>query len=132
MGWGNVICLVIEYDAKAVIPLLMIIFDVLNLIVQTFTTQVDGSYIEAIVVEEKDNNIFGVGAFIEKFSCALVVGKLPIFKRLYVVLVACIDPLAWWHIHDIQFPNVGFLAKYILEISGSHIEIKHVFNLVGV
>jgi len=41
----------------------MIIFDVLNLIVQTSATQVDGSYVEAIVVEEKNNNIFGVGAF---------------------------------------------------------------------
>ncbi len=60
VGWGNVICLVIEYDAKVVIILLMIIFDVLIPTIQTFATQVDGSYVEAIVVEEKDNNIFGV------------------------------------------------------------------------
>ncbi len=60
VGWGNVICLVIEYDAKVVIILLMIIFDVLIPTIQTFATQVDGSYVEVIVVEEKDNNIFGV------------------------------------------------------------------------
>jgi hypothetical protein len=110
----------------------MITFDVLNPIVQTYATQVDGSYVEAIVVEEKNNNIFGVGAFIEGFSYALVVRELSLFKRLFVVLVACANPLAWWHIHETQFPNVGFLAEYILEIPGSHIEIKHVFSLVGV
>jgi hypothetical protein len=132
VGWGNVICLIIEYDAKAVIPLLMIIFDVLNPIVQTFATQVDGSYVEVIVFEKKDNNIFGVGAFVEESSCALVVGKLSIFKRLSIILVAFADPLSWWHIHETQFPNVGLLVEYILEITGSHIEIKHVFNLVGV
>ncbi len=132
VGWGNVICLVIEYDAKVVIPLLMIIFYVLNPIVQTSTTQVDGSYVKVIVFEEKDDNIFGVGAFVEESSCALVAGKLFIFKRLSIVLVAFVDPLARWHIHEIQFPNVGFLVEYILEITRSHIEIKHVFSLVGV
>lgn len=71
VGQGNVIHLVIEYDAKLIIPLLMIIFDVLNPIVQAFTTQVDGSFVG--VVEEKDNNIFGVGASTEEYSCALVV-----------------------------------------------------------
>jgi hypothetical protein len=30
-----------------------------------------------------------------------------------------------------QLPNVSFLAKQLFEISGSHIEIEHVFNLVG-
>jgi hypothetical protein len=132
VGWGNVICLVIEYDAKAIILLLMIIFYVLNPIVQRSATQVDGSYVEAIVVEEKDNNIFGVSVFIEESSCALVIRKLFLFKRLSVVLVACADPLARWHIHETQFPIVGFLAEYILEIPRSHIEINHVFSLVGV
>jgi hypothetical protein len=93
VGWGNVICLVIECDAKVVILLLMIVFYVLNPIVQTFATQVDGSYVEAIVVEKKDNNIFGVGAFIEKSSFALVVGELSLFKRLYVVLLHVLIPL---------------------------------------
>jgi len=69
---------------------------------------------------------------IEESSCALVVGELSLFKRLYVVLVACVDTLAWWHIHETQFPNGGFLAEYILEVPGSHIKIKHVFSLAGV
>jgi hypothetical protein len=109
VGWGNVICLVIEYDAKAVIPLLMIIFDVLNPIVQAFTTQVDGSFVG--VVEEKDNNIFGVGASTKEYSCALVVGELSLFRRLFIVLTTCVDPFASWCIHESQFLNVGFFTK---------------------
>jgi hypothetical protein len=50
---------------------------------------------------------------------------------LFVVLVTIDDPLAWWCIHETQFWNVGFLAKKHFEISGSHIEIEHVFSLVG-
>jgi hypothetical protein len=34
--------------------------------------------------------------------------------------------------HEGQFRNVGFFAKQILGISSSQIEIKWVFNLVGV
>jgi hypothetical protein len=78
--------LVIEYDAK-----LMIIFYVLNPIVQESIAQVDGSYVG--VVEEKDN-IFGVGASIEESSCALVVGELSLLRRFSVVLTTCVDPFA--------------------------------------
>jgi hypothetical protein len=55
-----------------------------------------------------------------------------LFKRLYVILITCVDPLAWWWIHETQFPNVSFFAKQILGISRSQIETEHVFNLVGV
>ncbi len=53
MGWGNVIHFIIEYDAKVVIPHLIIIFDVLNLTIQLPTAQVDGSYVGVVVVERK-------------------------------------------------------------------------------
>jgi hypothetical protein len=68
----------------------------------------------------------------EKSSCALVVGELSLFRRLSVSLATCVDPLIWWRIHETQFPNVSFLVKQILGIPRSHIETKHVFNLVGV
>ncbi len=132
VGWGNVICLVTKYDAKVVIPLLMIIFYVLNPTIQAFTAQVDGSNVGAIIVEEEDNNIFGVNVSIEESSYVFVVGKLYLFKRLFIIPTACVDPLALWCIHEIQFPNVGFLAKQILGILGSQIEIECVFNLVNV
>ncbi len=53
VGWGNVIHFIIEYDAKVVIPHLIIIFDVLNLTIQLPTAQVDGSYVGVVVVERK-------------------------------------------------------------------------------
>jgi hypothetical protein len=75
VGWGNVIYLVIEYDAKIVILILMIIFDVLNPTIQAFTTQVDGSYVGAIIVKEENNNIFGVNVSIEESPYVFVVGN---------------------------------------------------------
>jgi hypothetical protein len=53
----------------------MIIFDVLNLIIQESTTQVDGSYVGVVVVEKEDNNIFGVGVFIEESPMFLLWGN---------------------------------------------------------
>jgi hypothetical protein len=47
----------------------------------------------------------------EKSSCALVVGELSLFMKLFVTLVTCVNPLAWWRIHESQFPNVSFLGK---------------------
>jgi hypothetical protein len=94
VGRGNVIHLVIEYDAKVVICLMMIIFDVLNPINQASTTQVDGSYVGVAVIEEKDNNIFCVGASIEESSYALLVGELFLLRRLSIVPIAYVDPLA--------------------------------------
>jgi hypothetical protein len=55
-----------------------------------------------------------------------------LFKRLYITLVTCVDPLIWWQIYETQFPNVSFLAKQILGILGSQIKIEHVFSLVDV
>ncbi len=44
----------------------------------------------------------------------------------------CVDPIAWWWIHDSQFPNVAFLAKQILRIPVSQIETGRVLGFVGV
>jgi hypothetical protein len=68
----------------------------------------------------------------EKSSHALVVGELSLFMRLFISLATRGDPLVWWWIHEIQFPNVSLFVKQILGIPRSHIEIEHVFNLVGV
>ncbi len=61
-----------------------------------------------------------------------VVGGLSLFKRLFIFLATCVDPLAWWWIHETQFPNVSLLAKQILKIIGSQIEIECVFNLARI
>ncbi len=78
VGWGNVIHLDPKYGAKAIFLLLMIIFYVLNLTIQAYATQVDGSYVGTIV-EKEDNNIFGVGVSIEKcFPCSCYKGVVSI------------------------------------------------------
>jgi len=43
-----------------------------------------------------------LATFIEKFSHALVIGELSLFKRLSIVLARCVDPLGWWWIHEIH------------------------------
>jgi uncharacterized Tic20 family protein len=103
----------------------MIVFEVLNLIVQACPIEVVGSVVEFDDLIKEDNNIFDVGTSMEESSCALVVGELSLFKRLYVLLATCVDPLAWWWIHETESPNVSFFAKQILEI-------ERMFNLVGV
>jgi hypothetical protein len=42
-----------------------------------------------------------------------------------------VDLLSWWQFHEKHFPNVGFLAKQILEIIGSQIKIENARNFVG-
>ncbi len=43
---------------------------------------------------KEDHNIFGVGRSMEKLLNALV-RELPLFKKLYVIFVACVDSLGW-------------------------------------
>ncbi len=100
VGCGTCVCLVADYDVNAVIPLLMIVFEVLNLIVQACVIKVAGFVVGFGDFIEKDNNIFNVGASMEKTSCALVVLELYLFKRLFISLATCVDPLAWWQIHE--------------------------------
>ncbi len=121
----------VEYDVNVIIPLLMILFEVLNFMVQVCVIEVVGSIAKFGDSIEEDNNIFGVGASMEKSSCELVVGELSLFMRLYVTIATCVNPLVWWWIHETQFPSVSFLAKQALKILGPHIEIKCVFNLAS-
>ncbi len=69
--WGC-ICLVSKYDANATIPLLMMVFEVLNPIVETCASIVARSndFIE------EDNSIFGIGTFMEVFMCICCWGTI--------------------------------------------------------
>ena len=40
-----------------------------------------------------------------------------------------IDPLAWWKMHDGQFPTIAKLARKYLAISASSAPSKRVFSL---
>jgi hypothetical protein len=109
VGCEDYIHLGSKYDANAIILLLIMVFEILNPTISKCITIVAGfGYFI-----EKDNNIFGVGTFIEEFSHALLVGKLSLVIRLFITFVVCANPLVWSQIHESQFPNVGFLAKQI-------------------
>jgi hypothetical protein len=106
-------------------------FEVLNPNVQACVVEVVGFVVGFGDSIEKDNNIFNVGTFMEESSCAFVVVELSLLRRLSISLATCVDPLAWWWIHETQFSNVSFFAKQILGILGSHIEIARVFSLAS-
>jgi hypothetical protein len=55
-----------------------------------------------------------------------------LFIKLSIPSFACAYPLAWWHICEGKFLNVGFPVKEILGIPSSQIKIEQMFNLVGV
>jgi hypothetical protein len=103
--------LTFEYDANAIIHFLMIVFEILNLIVQACIVIVVQSIVKFGDFIKEDNYIFGVNASIKKSPCALVVGELYLFKRLFITPTTCVDPLTWQQIHESQFPNVGLLPN---------------------
>ncbi len=88
--------------------------------------------INGLHVEEDETDMFGVGAFMEKNSWALIARELFLFWRLAISPPMCVDPFTWWKIHEGQFPNVGILAKQVLGIPRFQIETERVFGLVGV
>jgi hypothetical protein len=63
--------------------------------------------------------MFSVGASIEEPSQTLVIRELSLFKRFSIPSSACVDPLAWWWMHEGQFFNVTFLAIFFLGIPSS-------------
>jgi hypothetical protein len=127
VGCGNVIQLASKYDVK-VVPLLMVCFGWLNPIAITFVAAIDFVGLKL----ELEENIFGVGASIEKSFKTLITKNLFLFRKHSIPSSACANPLTWWQMYEGQFPNVAFYAKQILGIPVSQIEIKEVLNLVGV
>ncbi len=104
------------------IPFLIMCFERLNLNTIAYATTIDDAGLEL------EENMFKMGASIEESFQALVTGEL----FLFIFSFACGNPLTWWCMHEGQFSNVGFLAKQILRIPSSQIEIEWVFSLVGV
>jgi hypothetical protein len=75
---------------KKVIPLLMTIFERLNPSIQAHVV----ASIDGFLVEEDETNMFVVGASMEKYSWALVIGELFLFQRLVIPPLMCANPLA--------------------------------------
>jgi hypothetical protein len=80
---------------------------------------------------EDEGNVFGVGTSFESFQ-VFITRELLLLKRLSIPSTTCENPFIWWHNHKGQFLDVTLLAKQILGILRSQIEIKRLFNLVGV
>jgi hypothetical protein len=72
VGCSNAIRLVTKYDVKKIIPLLMTIFYQSNSIVEVVIAPCDEL---AFQIEEEDSNMFGVKAYMEESSRALVIAK---------------------------------------------------------
>jgi hypothetical protein len=83
VGCGVYIPLAREYDANAMILLLMIMFEILNLTIQECAIKFVIFIVRFGDFIEKDNNIFGVNASMEKSSHAFVVGELCLCLRGY-------------------------------------------------
>jgi hypothetical protein len=128
VGCDNVIKLAFEYNDKIVNLLLMVCFEYLN----------PSTIIVVVVVDdvrlELQKNMFGVGALVDQLRILFMHSSLEscLCLRGCFSSSTCANPLTWWCMHESQFFNVNFLAKQILGIPSSQIEIEQVFTLVGV
>jgi hypothetical protein len=62
----------------------------------------------------------------------IVSRELLDFRRFQVDVKYIKNPPQWWEKHESKFNIVGFLAKQMVGIIGSEIEIEHIFSLVGI
>jgi hypothetical protein len=62
----------------------------------------------------------------------LVKRELMIFRRYQLGVKDIKCPFQWWHKHEAMFPIVGFLARHILGIVRSQIEIQRTFSLARI
>jgi hypothetical protein len=84
--------MVVEYDSKTLRPLLVVIYQFLNLNSNglTKTTPVDG---------DKDS-IFTVVISNEVTLHELLINELNLFRDLHAKLEDSMMPLTWWKIHE--------------------------------
>ncbi len=66
-----------------------------------------------LVIEggDEENNMFDIGALMEKISHALVVGELSLFQELFISSFMCANPLTQWQNHEGQFLNVRYFCQ---------------------
>jgi hypothetical protein len=58
--------------------------------------------------------------------------KVVGFRKFHVDVKDIEKPFQWWEKHESRFPINGFLAKQILGILGSQIEIECIFSLAKI
>jgi hypothetical protein len=80
--------------------------------------------INGLHVEEDETDMFGVGAFMEKNSWALIARELFLFWRLAITPPMCVDPFTWWKIHEGQFRMLASLPNKFLGFQGFKLRLK--------
>jgi hypothetical protein len=70
-----------------------------------------------VVVDE--DSIFGPMTSNESILQGLLKNELSLFYHLHVKPKHYLLPLNWWKSHELQFPNISFVARQILGIIGS-------------
>jgi hypothetical protein len=102
--------MVVEYDNKVLIPLLLVVFQFQNLEIETF--------FELATIND-DDSIFWVVTSNEYTIHGLLKNELTLFDHLHMKPKDCALPLTWWPLHEKMFPNVSFVAWQILGIPGA-------------
>jgi hypothetical protein len=75
--------------------------------------------------------VFGSLAFTKEVAMRLIRVELSLFKRT-TMPIDPFSPFIWWAEYEQQFPNLAYLARQVMGIVGSQIEIERIFNMVGV
>lgn len=127
VGRDRALQVVSETDTNALLPCLVTVFKQLN------PGSVENA--PALSPASKDsadeNSLFGSTASNDEAIVGHLKAELSLFRRLHIDPKDCENPLAWWKDHEVQFPNVGFLARQILGIVGTQVETERIFSVVG-
>jgi hypothetical protein len=102
VGWAKVMEMVVEYDTKSLMPLVVACFHFQN-----------PGFVEpivALVVADEDSN-FSLVTSNEATLQGLLKNELSSFRQLHVKLEHYLLPLTWWKSHGLEFPNIFFVAK---------------------
>ena len=122
VGPEKVVGIVFEYDNLVLLPLLMQCYKRLHPTAQS----------QEPVTPISENSIFGAQASAEEVILEQLKSELSLFRRLHVADGDYDNPLLWWRKHEKEFRNVAFLARQILGIVGSQVEIERIFSITGV
>lgn len=122
VGGEKVVSIVFEYDSLVLLPLLMQCYKRLHPTAQS----------QEPITPMSENSIFGAQASAEEVILEQLKSELSLFRRLHVADGDYDSPLAWWRKHEKEFRNVAFLARQILGIVGSQVEIERIFSITGV
>jgi hypothetical protein len=115
-----------EYDRLTLLPLLVCAYKFLN------PTNVSEKVPNFALESFQSISLYDLMEIDEDMPLSVVKEQLTHFKIKKIIEEECKDPLAWWRAHEVHYSYVGFVARQILDIVGSQIEVERVFNIVGI